>query len=79
MYAIRSYYVSLCQTTQTQNFQFKTGSDQPFWSLIIDNDQGALTTPAGVDSYRITAVTTPADQSLQIELRSDSGKRNNFV
>ncbi len=66
--------LSLCQTTQTQNFQFKTGSDQPFWSLIIDNDQGALTTPAGVDSYRITAVTTPADQSLQIELRSDSGK-----
>lgn len=65
---------SLCQNSQNQSYQFKTGSDQPFWSLIIDNDQGALTTPDGVDSYRVTAVTTPAEQALQIALRSESGK-----
>ncbi len=66
--------LSLCQNTQNQSYQFKTGSDQPFWSLIIENDQGALTTQDGVDSYQVTDVTTPADQALQIELHSESGK-----
>ncbi len=66
--------MSLCQSTG-QSYQIKAGSDQPFWALVIDNDQAAITTPSGVESYQVTSVTTPSDQDFQLALQTQDGKK----
>ena len=65
---------SLCQNTN-ENYLLKAGSDQPFWSLVLDGQQASLTTPNGVESYQLDEVSHPAEQPLQLALRNASGKK----
>ena len=65
---------SLCQNT-AENYLLKAGSDQPFWSLVLDGQQASLTTPNGVDSYQLDEVSHPAEQPLQLALRNTNGKK----
>jgi uncharacterized membrane protein len=65
---------SLCQNNG-ENYLLKAGSDQPFWSLVLDGQQASLTTPNGVDSYQIDEVSHPAEQPLQLALRNADGKK----
>lgn len=69
---------SLCQNI-SENYLLKAGSDQPFWSLVLDGQQASLTTPNGVDSYQLDEVRHPAEQPLQLALRNASGKQATLI
>jgi uncharacterized membrane protein len=65
---------SLCQNS-AENYLLKAGSDQPFWSLVLDGQQASLTTPDGVDSYQLDTFTPPTDQQILLALRNANGKK----
>jgi putative lipoprotein len=65
---------SICQSS-AENYLLKAGNDQPFWSLVLDGQQAALTTPDGVDSYQLDSFTPPTEQQVQLALRNAHGKK----
>lgn len=66
---------SICQDN-SQSFQLKASSAQPFWSVFVDNGQASYTnTDGSVSSYQVKEVTTPSDQALSLALENQDGKK----
>lgn len=60
---------NLCESTSS--YVLKAGNNQPFWSLVMDDQKVSLTTSNGVSSFTLDDITQQAEGAYQLTFKND--------